>query len=53
VAAAARAGGYLINNAVPDRLRLVPPLTLTEAQAGEFLAALPGFLDSANGEADG
>jgi acetylornithine/N-succinyldiaminopimelate aminotransferase len=53
VAAAARAGGYLINNPVPDRLRLVPPLTLTEAQAGAFLAALPGFLDSANGEADG
>jgi acetylornithine aminotransferase len=53
VAAAARAGGYLINNAVPDRLRLVPPLTLTEAQAREFLAALPGFLDSANGAADG
>jgi acetylornithine/N-succinyldiaminopimelate aminotransferase len=49
VAAAAREGGFLINNAVPDRLRLAPPLVLTEAQAGEFLAALPSFLDAGNG----
>src|SRR5690606_26924729 len=46
VATAARAGGFLINNAVPDRLRLVPPLVLTEAQAREFLAAFPTFLDA-------
>ena len=31
----------------PDRVRLAPPLVLTEAQAGEFLAALPAFLDAA------
>ncbi|RTL64094.1 MAG: acetylornithine transaminase [Pseudonocardiaceae bacterium] len=49
VANAARDAGFLVNNAVPDRVRLAPPLVLTEAQAGEFLAALPGFLDSANG----
>jgi acetylornithine/N-succinyldiaminopimelate aminotransferase len=49
VAAAAREGGYLVNNAVPDRVRLVPPLVLTEEQAGEFLAALPKFLDAADG----
>ena len=49
VAAAAREGGFLVNNAVPDRVRLVPPLVLTEEQAGEFLAALPKFLDAANG----
>jgi acetylornithine aminotransferase len=48
VAAAARAGGFLVNNAVPDRVRLVPPLVLTEAQAREFLAAFPKFLDAAN-----
>ncbi|GAA1282614.1 acetylornithine transaminase [Pseudonocardia aurantiaca] len=54
VAAAAREGGFLVNNAVPDRVRLVPPLVLTEEQAGEFLSALPKFLDSADGEgADG
>jgi acetylornithine/N-succinyldiaminopimelate aminotransferase len=48
VAAAARAGGFLVNNAVPDRVRLVPPLVLTEAQAREFLAAFPKFLDAGN-----
>jgi acetylornithine/N-succinyldiaminopimelate aminotransferase len=46
VVAAAREGGYLVNNAVPDRIRLIPPLVLTEAQAREFLAALPAFLDA-------
>jgi acetylornithine/N-succinyldiaminopimelate aminotransferase len=46
VASAAREGGFLINNAVPGRVRLVPPLVLSEAQAGEFLAALPSFLDA-------
>jgi acetylornithine aminotransferase len=48
VAAAAREGGFLVNNAVPDRVRLVPPLVLTEAQAREFLAAFPRFLDAVN-----
>ncbi|TWF80219.1 acetylornithine aminotransferase [Pseudonocardia hierapolitana] len=46
VATAARAGGFLVNNAVPDRTRLVPPLVLTREQAREFLAAFPGFLDA-------
>jgi acetylornithine aminotransferase len=46
VAAAAREGGYLLNNAVPDRLRIIPPLVLSEAQARELLAALPAFLDA-------
>ncbi|GAA5140149.1 acetylornithine transaminase [Pseudonocardia adelaidensis] len=48
VATAARAGGFLVNNAVPDRTRLVPPLVLTSEQAQEFLAAFPKFLDAAN-----
>jgi len=47
VATAARDAGFLVNNAVPDRLRLAPPLVLTEAQAGEFLTALPAILDGA------
>jgi acetylornithine/N-succinyldiaminopimelate aminotransferase len=47
VAAQARAAGFLVNNAVPDRVRLAPPLVLTEAQAAEFLIALPGILDAA------
>jgi acetylornithine/N-succinyldiaminopimelate aminotransferase len=46
VSAAAREGGYLINNAVPDRIRIIPPLVLTEAQAHELLGALPAFLDA-------
>jgi acetylornithine aminotransferase len=45
VSAAAREAGYLLNNAVPDRVRVIPPLVLTEAQAHEFLGALPAFLD--------
>ena len=47
VATAARDAGFLVNNAVPDRVRLAPPLVLTEAQAGEFLTALPTILDGA------
>ncbi|MDT7709036.1 MAG: acetylornithine/N-succinyldiaminopimelate aminotransferase [Pseudonocardiales bacterium] len=48
VATAARDAGFLVNNAVPDRVRLAPPLVLTEAQAGEFLTALPAMLDGAS-----
>ncbi|MCW0216016.1 MAG: acetylornithine transaminase [Pseudonocardia sp.] len=47
VASAARDAGYLINNAVPERIRLAPPLVLTSAQAQEFLADLPSILDAA------
>jgi acetylornithine/N-succinyldiaminopimelate aminotransferase len=46
VAAAARDAGFLVNNAVPDRVRLVPPLIFTEGQAKEFLQAFPGILDA-------
>ncbi|MDQ4092904.1 MAG: acetylornithine transaminase, partial [Actinomycetota bacterium] len=37
--------GFLINPAVPDRIRLAPPLVLTDAQAREFLNALPAIMD--------
>ncbi|WLP90554.1 acetylornithine transaminase [Gordonia sp. NB41Y] len=47
VEGAARAGGFLINAPAPDVIRLAPPLILTEEQAGDFVAALPGFLDAA------
>jgi len=56
VASAARDAGFLINAAVPDRVRLVPPLVFTEAQAAEFLATFPAFLDAGlaeQGERDG
>ncbi|MFY9808781.1 MAG: acetylornithine transaminase [Pseudonocardiaceae bacterium] len=45
VATAAREAGFLVNPPVPDRIRLAPPLVLTEAQAREFLSALPAILD--------
>ena len=53
VSAAAREAGYLLNNAVPDRLRIIPPLVLTEAHAREFLGALPAFLDAGAAAAQG
>jgi acetylornithine/N-succinyldiaminopimelate aminotransferase len=53
VSTAARDAGYLLNNAVPDRLRVIPPLVLTEAQAREFLGALPAFLEAGAAAAAG
>jgi acetylornithine/N-succinyldiaminopimelate aminotransferase len=53
VSVAAREAGYLVNNAVADRIRLIPPLVLTEAQAAEFLGALPAFLDAGAASAAG
>lgn len=47
VVTAAREAGFLVNAAVPDRIRLAPPLVLTEAQAHEFIAVLPAILDGA------
>jgi acetylornithine aminotransferase len=49
VASVARERGYLVNNAVPTRIRLAPPLVLTQEQARGFLDALPGILDTAGG----
>jgi acetylornithine/N-succinyldiaminopimelate aminotransferase len=46
IATAARDAGFLVNPAVPDRVRLAPPLVLTQAQAREFLGALPAILDA-------
>ena len=48
--AAARAAGFLVNAAVPTRVRLAPPLILTSEQAAEFVAALPGILEAASGQ---
>jgi acetylornithine/N-succinyldiaminopimelate aminotransferase len=45
VATVAREAGFLVNPPVPDRIRLAPPLVLTEAQAREFLSELPAILD--------
>ncbi|AIJ22772.1 acetylornithine transaminase [Amycolatopsis methanolica] len=46
VAKAAQAAGYLVNPVAPDTIRLAPPLILSQEQAGGFLAALPGALDT-------
>ena len=51
VEAACRDAGYLVNAVQPDAIRLAPPLILTPAQAGAFLAALPAILDQAAGHA--
>ncbi|MFD9126040.1 acetylornithine transaminase [Kitasatospora sp. NPDC059571] len=47
VQAAVQQAGFLVNAAVPDAVRLVPPLVLTEQQADAFVAALPGILRAA------
>jgi acetylornithine/N-succinyldiaminopimelate aminotransferase len=47
VAAAALAAGFIVNNPTPERIRLAPPLVLTDADANAFLAAWPAILDAA------
>jgi acetylornithine aminotransferase len=47
VARAALAHGFIVNDCTPSRVRLAPPLVLTEAQVEEFLAAWPTILDDA------
>ncbi|MFD5467611.1 acetylornithine transaminase [Kitasatospora sp. NPDC127059] len=44
VQAVAQQAGFLVNAAVPDAVRLAPPLVLTEREADAFLAALPEIL---------
>ena len=51
VQTAAQRAGFLVNAAVPDAVRLAPPLILTERDADHFLAVLPGILRSVR-EAD-
>ena len=50
VTAAALEAGFIINNPTPERIRLAPPLVLTEDDAQAFLAAWPAILDEAMGE---
>ena len=53
VTAAALDAGFIINNPTPDRIRLAPPLVLTEEDADTFLAAWPAILDAAGLERGG
>jgi acetylornithine/N-succinyldiaminopimelate aminotransferase len=47
VVVAAQDAGYIVNAPTPDRIRLAPPLVLTDADADGFLAAWPTILDNA------
>ncbi|SEG72923.1 acetylornithine aminotransferase [Actinacidiphila yanglinensis] len=42
---AAQHAGFLVNAAVPDVVRLAPPLVVGDAETDAFLQALPGVLD--------
>ena len=53
VTAAALRRGFIINNPTPSRIRLAPPLVLTDDDAAAFLAAWPGILDDAMGRVGG
>ena len=44
---AARQAGFLVNAVQPDAVRLAPPLVLTQAEATEFVEALPAILAQA------
>ncbi|MGW3241194.1 acetylornithine transaminase [Streptomyces sp. NPDC001070] len=46
VQTAAQDAGLLVNAAVPDTVRLAPPLILGDAEVEAFLGALPGVLDA-------
>ena len=49
VTAAALRHGFILNNPTPHRIRLAPPLVLTDDDATAFLAAWPAILDDAMG----
>ncbi|PZT74082.1 MULTISPECIES: acetylornithine transaminase [unclassified Streptomyces] len=47
---AAQGAGLLVNAPAPDVVRLMPPLTIGDAEVDTFLQALPVALDAANGD---
>jgi acetylornithine aminotransferase len=51
VLAAALDHGFIVNNATPRRIRLAPPLVLTEDDAEALLTAWPAILDAAYAKA--
>jgi acetylornithine aminotransferase len=54
VVLAAQRHGFILNDPTPERIRLAPPLVLTEAQAQTLIDAWPGILAEAlTGEAVG
>ncbi|WP_347565786.1 acetylornithine transaminase [Nocardioides sp. IC4_145] len=53
VVAAGLRHGFVLNNTTPSRIRLVPPLVLTDADVDALLAAWPAILDDAYAAASG
>ncbi len=49
---AAQDAGFLVNAAVPDTVRLAPPLIVGDAETDALLRALPGVLDQARDNGD-
>lgn len=47
VVEAAQEAGFVLNATGPDRVRLAPPLVVTDADVEALLAAWPGILDAA------
>jgi acetylornithine aminotransferase len=48
VSAVALELGFIVNDCAPDRIRLAPPLVLTDEQVADFLAAWPRILEQAH-----
>jgi acetylornithine aminotransferase len=44
---AAQDAGWIVNMPTPNRIRLAPPLVLTDADVEAFLQAWPAILDKA------
>jgi acetylornithine aminotransferase len=51
IAAAALARGFILNNATPERVRLAPPLVISDQDVTAFLDAWPAILDAAEAHA--
>jgi len=47
VVASAQDAGFIVNAPTPERIRLAPPLVITESDVDAFLAAWPAILDAA------
>lgn len=47
VASAALEAGFIVNAPNPTTIRLAPPLVITDEELAQFVAALPGLLDTA------
>lgn len=51
IVTAAQDAGFIVNGATPERIRMAPPLVLTDADIDAFGAAWPSILDNAGVQA--